>query len=705
MAKPASGSTLNTGHALYTNLQNAWAFLEGSGTTSVDSRSANNLTLDGGGNVIWDTDASGDNVININSFVARPLALDSLINVPNSGDWTIAWGMDQDDADDLRGMILGTYLEGTRSYLFARNGTNLSYRYKEESITVSFGDAADDFKANINCVLAFSNSSGDAKLYIDGVLVDTKALVTTRSLDIDTIGHASTSVNTSFIGLMKYVYVWVGRELNATEAAALTTDPYDFFTPATPPDEVTIAYPRIINRNVGSTQDIPLSGTWSGDDADAVQAKIFLESDDSSIVDWTDVDVTLTGATWSGVITIPTGGPYYLQARTVNAADSVLATSTSGSSCLVGDVFLITGQSNALAQADNAQPYTGSQPAWLVSEDNALETTLPNVWSQQATDLGFWGPVLANYLSEANAVPMVFYISSSKGTAIDKWGDGQLRRVDINDQLAAHPPTAIKGILWYQGESEVSLGTALATYKAAEADWATYAGTLPGNPKLISCNLAELDYVNTGNLVRGAKLQNVAEGTTLHGPILWPYAVGGVDNTHMTADADQVNVAGRFYLCMEDHYFGGSNGRGPRLLSASASGSDVVLTFDRDLDASDTTYTAAVFEIDNDDGSSVTVSTATRTGTRQVTLVCSGDVDGTAPTITVNADSNPAAGATVPKTEVIALPLTIHSLAGVPLYMEPFLEFPIVFGSGSSNGLVSRVDSLVAQPVGSWVTE
>ena len=38
--KPASGTGLDTGNALYSHIKNAWGFLEGSGTTSADSKGA-----------------------------------------------------------------------------------------------------------------------------------------------------------------------------------------------------------------------------------------------------------------------------------------------------------------------------------------------------------------------------------------------------------------------------------------------------------------------------------------------------------------------------------------------------------------------------------------------------------------------------------------------------------------------------------------
>ncbi len=91
MAKPASGTALDTGHSLYPSLSFADAFLEGSGTTTADSKNGNTGTLSSSG--LWATDADGPVIRTVANNVQQPIALASPVVLSASGgvSWSIAW--------------------------------------------------------------------------------------------------------------------------------------------------------------------------------------------------------------------------------------------------------------------------------------------------------------------------------------------------------------------------------------------------------------------------------------------------------------------------------------------------------------------------------------------------------------------------------------------------------------------------------------
>src|SRR5690348_6090730 len=90
MAKPASGASINNSDAqgLSTSLANVWAFLEGSGTTSADSKGGDTATL--ASSSYWSTDANGP-IISIATASNTAITLASTVSLTASTDWSIAF--------------------------------------------------------------------------------------------------------------------------------------------------------------------------------------------------------------------------------------------------------------------------------------------------------------------------------------------------------------------------------------------------------------------------------------------------------------------------------------------------------------------------------------------------------------------------------------------------------------------------------------
>jgi hypothetical protein len=227
VAKPASGTALDTGHALYTSLTAAWAFLEGTGGTSADSRGTRTATLVSGA---WGTDANGDACWDISSAHAGPITLGSALNLAGNGDWSLAFRAKTTNADS-QAMVCGDNTN-TGDFVWMLNGTALRVR------DTAGGDydvgAPTSFTTEANYVIAFNRTEGGTgkfHFYKDGAEVNTGAggLNGDHYLNINCIGAGYTSSAFSLIGKISYLYAWSGRTLSSSDASALHSDPYVIF--------------------------------------------------------------------------------------------------------------------------------------------------------------------------------------------------------------------------------------------------------------------------------------------------------------------------------------------------------------------------------------------------------------------------------------------------------------------------------------------
>jgi hypothetical protein len=72
---------------------------------------------------------------------------------------------------------------------------------------------------------------------------------------------------------------------------------------------------RVFQRTKETTSGpVIVAGTTTGQ-ATAIEARVLLTADDSTVVDWTTIDASPGASSFSGTITTPQGGPYYLEVR------------------------------------------------------------------------------------------------------------------------------------------------------------------------------------------------------------------------------------------------------------------------------------------------------------------------------------------------------------------------------------------------------
>lgn len=238
MAKPASGTALDTGHSLYANLLHAWAFLEGSGSTTADSRNGNTLTI--GGTAAWATNGAGEPIIDMPSASGSQLDPASDVTLSNAQTWSLAWSAKQ-DVSGTAGIFAGNGSSSSSSFLFFNGGSLLRYRPLDPGVDSDFSGVT-DFTQDDDWVLVFDQPNARLHLYRNGSEVSGSPDTTSVLGDfaITRLGSGGNSASFALVGDMTYFYVWDGRALSGAEAATLAVDPYVIFegeaaTPLAPP--------------------------------------------------------------------------------------------------------------------------------------------------------------------------------------------------------------------------------------------------------------------------------------------------------------------------------------------------------------------------------------------------------------------------------------------------------------------------------------
>jgi hypothetical protein len=77
-----------------------------------------------------------------------------------------------------------------------------------------------------------------------------------------------------------------------------------------------------------------------------VEARVLQHGTNTAVVDWTRIDSTPGGGTFSGNLTVPQGGWYNIEVQALDSAGSVIGSSRGTNKWGVGMIILCIGQSN-----------------------------------------------------------------------------------------------------------------------------------------------------------------------------------------------------------------------------------------------------------------------------------------------------------------------------------------------------------------------
>ncbi len=225
MAKPASGTTLDTGSSFYASLASAWAFLEGTGASSADSKGSNTLTLNSGS---WSTDSAGDACWHVASAAANPVALTSAIAYTGSSAWSIAFRCKL-DTNNNNGMLLGN--NSSSRYIWLQGANYILY--SNSSAGAVFADNT-NFSIERDYVLAYDPSDpiagfASARLFVNGVADSGNPRLGLELLFDRLMAGYDGSSTLAMVGTLSYFYLWNGRTLTSSDASTLHSSPYVLF--------------------------------------------------------------------------------------------------------------------------------------------------------------------------------------------------------------------------------------------------------------------------------------------------------------------------------------------------------------------------------------------------------------------------------------------------------------------------------------------
>lgn len=135
----------------------------------------------------------------------------------------------------------------------------------------------------------------------------------------------------------------------------------------------------------------------------------------------------------------------------------------------IGDVYLVSGQSNAVSAGLNLQMYVNNfgfrAGMFNVSGWHELADPVGAEPYDKMDAGGSQWPILATYIM-AHGVPTAFGVAAVSGTQISTWQLGKVRYGYITALLDTLPEPRVRAILWQQGESDGMHGTSAKDYSA-----------------------------------------------------------------------------------------------------------------------------------------------------------------------------------------------------------------------------------------------
>lgn len=278
----------------------------------------------------------------------------------------------------------------------------------------------------------------------------------------------------------------------------------------------------------------------------------------------------------------------------------------------ISDVFVLMGDSIAEGRATNVQNYSHATLKPVVfREDDAWALAGDPV--DTGTSAGSHWPLLATQFMASTGLPPIF-ISVGKGStdvagSANTWAKPGAEYTQMTTQVTQSGVASVKAVLAHLGPNAVVNASLLsqATYNAAiDTLAANIAADIAGAPKLFVSVCGEVgtgappDRRSALNNIRAAVLEAASDNANVKlGPVLIDQNY--TDNVHPQTDAEVLLVAKRWWTQIGDFYYGASNGRGPRLSSASwnAGRNQLTIVFDRPLKTGLSFSSAAWIVLDN----------------------------------------------------------------------------------------------------------
>ena len=179
--------------------------------------------------------------------------------------------------------------------------------------------------------------------------------------------------------------------------------------------------------------------------------RAFDECTDEPVTEWTEINIK--DRKWETTLNLPLGGPYRIEFRFMRA--DVWKARWSLAHMLhhicVGDVFVIAGQSNSIGMGHGELTETPELGIHTMRDCKYWDIATNPMYSSR----GHNGPFLAfaKRLKRTLQYPIGLIPCAVGGSSLSEWlknEDGHL----YNEMISVINGKKIKGVLWYQGESE-----------------------------------------------------------------------------------------------------------------------------------------------------------------------------------------------------------------------------------------------------------
>jgi chitodextrinase len=247
---------------------------------------------------------------------------------------------------------------------------------------------------------------------------------------------------------------------------------------------------RVFQRDIGgASKSVTISGTYSNIDWNSVEARVLQYGTDPPVVvvDWTPIDTTPGGGTFSGNIIVPQGGWYNIEVRALDVTRSVLGSCRGTNKWGVGMLILCIGQSNMVGNGQPpftvatsdlavnysnagiwehlADPYDDDSPPGAVDSDNDVISTY-NVGGSMI-------PALANSLLQTFNFHIAFVPSAKGGSSLySQWAYRNPSNHFDTTTLYGQSITKVQRvggvelIIMHQGETDATVHRTEAQYEA-----------------------------------------------------------------------------------------------------------------------------------------------------------------------------------------------------------------------------------------------
>jgi len=477
-----------------------------------------------------------------------------------------------------------------------------------------------------------ANDGNLSILNIDGIEVDNDDSVQTHASQIIVIGNHSNTfgLDGRIAEAIVYNRALTNIEIDCVEAYlgekwSITTA--NAGAQCAGSSSITLTksnYPefKIFQRDNNNHYDFTLEGSFVGT-CTAVEASF--NGSTFSVIDSAPVV-----GTFSGTLSSQSVGQGDLSVRCANNNALIDSVNNIG----IGDVYVVAGQSNAEGRGDNIQLFSTVAPT---------ATIFPTVYSQD--DVWFLGnddtdpdgrngsvwPIVGGYIVENTSIPVAFITAATGSTALvnpPEWSKGGIvcenNTVncfdDMVNQVNQSGVNAVKAILWYQGESDAfaAPATTRVEYLNALNQFISDAQSdLPGTPDLVAGVIGTwIANPAPATEIRLATMDSWnSNASILHGPQGYDIHIsndGVFDDFHYAADDELQTMGFRWWKALEEHYYAGTQGRGPVINATSAmvGSNEILLDFTASSALSPLAgLSTSVWQVD-DNGTNITVTNA-----------------------------------------------------------------------------------------------